>query len=178
MDMDSLVFVLIFTFIFLPVIFCILFIIFLVRSVKLGKRVKELERELLNVKYGNPDSAKMMPQQGMNYSQVPSTYVQRPEIQPQSYVPQQPVSAPVQPFAPQPATVQPQSAAVQPQPVQQTQTPSWAVPPAQVQMQRASAPVVTTQPAPKKKVFSSINITFGIGVLLLTIVGATFMTVS
>ena len=68
-----------------------------------------------------------------------------------------PAAAPVAPAA---APVAPQTAA--PAPVQYRQ-----------------APVTPTAPVEKpkrEKFFSSINITFGIGVLLLTMVGATFMT--
>ena len=58
-------------------------------------------------------------------------------------------------------------------------TPSWAVSPAAVQEQRNQTSPVLNRNEEKhgrEKFFSSINITFGIGVLLLTIVGATFMT--
>ena len=190
--MADIITILIFTFILLPVIFCVLFIVFLVRSVKLGKRVKELERELISVKYGNPDPAKMMPQQAYTPQQPAQqlqTNIPQPVPQVQPFVPQQAVVPQVQTYMPQQPVpqIQPQAYVPQMAAEQQVQTdnsiatatPSWAVPPAQVQQQRASAPAVAETSAPKKKkVFSSINITFGIGVLLLTIVGATFMTVS
>ena len=201
-DMD-IIYVLIFTFIFLPVIFCVLFIIFLTKSIKRGKRIQELEKEIYDLKSGMYGQAvpgtytQGVPQQVMTPGAAPQTYIQLPDIRTQSYMPQQPAAMtqqvtaaqPVpagyaQPYVPQfvPAGQPPANAPV-PQ-VQadipgQAPTPSWALSPAQAkatQMQTAAAQPVQTAPAPKKKFFSSINITFGIGVLLLTIVGATFMT--
>ena len=191
--------VLVFTFLVLPVVFCILFIVFLTKSIKRGKRIKELEKELNELKYGeqgqtnsNAVNPYMAPQQEIPQQGIPTyaqpVYIQLPEIQSQGYMPQQPVaSAQVQMPAAQPVMPGQAPAFVQPSnmvPTESTQpdqtpTPSWALSPAQasaVRAQTAQTQPVRTEPAPKKKFFSSINITFGIGVLLLTIVGATFMT--
>ena len=86
----------------------------------------------------------------------------------------------------------PEGAEAEPQPVQQpvvttpvasapapvaAPVPSTVSAPAPAVNRPAQAPVVNTEVKPKReKFFSSINITFGIGVLLLTMVGATFMT--
>ena len=150
-----------------PVVFLVLFIIFLIRSVKLGKRIRELEKEINTLRYGNDAQqipaapAPVMMPQPVFFPGMQPEYIRLPEIQPQGFVPDQ--SARFQNGIPGQA----------PAPVL-TQTPEWAVPPSQAE--NVHIPVVTAEPAPRKKVFSSINITFGIGVLLLTIVGATFMT--
>ena len=239
------VYTLFITFILLPIIFLILFLVFLIRSIKRGKRIKELEKELYDLKNANPGQVipnaynpYMMPQQGMMPGMGQPQYAQMPEIQPQGYMPQ-----PVQPQITQPQPVQPQYYAAapatafiqqiqtvqsnvgtptqsdagtptqpnaatkyqpnagippQPNPVTPPQTnpahpanpinlanqpnpatPSWALSPEQArakQLKDSQTQAVQTGPEPKKRFFSSINITFGIGVLLLTMVGATFMT--
>ena len=205
--MDGFIFAFLITFIFLPVIFCVLFIIFLTKYIKSRKRIKELEKEINDLRYGNGNQAaqneyapNVMPQQNIVTQQnvMPGydqqTFIQLPEIQSQGYAqPQAAPADPVQTYAPQAAAtaVVPQPAMVSapayaPQITPETQmqkeipgqapTPSWAKPEsasASVQMYQ-QAPV--EEKKPREKFFSSINITFGIGVLLLTIVGATFMT--
>ena len=205
--MEGFIFAFLITFIFLPVIFCVLFIIFLTKYIKSRKRIKELEKEINDLRYGNGNQAaqneyapNVMPQQNIVTQQnvMPGydqqTFIQLPEIQSQGYAqPQAAPADPVQTYAPQAAAtaVVPQPAMVSapayaPQITPETQmqkeipgqapTPSWAKPEsasASVQMYQ-QAPV--EEKKPREKFFSSINITFGIGVLLLTIVGATFMT--
>lgn len=221
--MDSIIYILVFTFIFLPVIFCVLFIIFLTKSIQRGKRIKELEKEIYDLKSGNKNQAApntytsnavpqqpYIPQQNMMPGYPGQPYIQLPEIQPQGYMPAQGTSsAPVQAYAPQAAAsssqpVVPQQAIVSAQsvahqtapfaPVQtyapqtanqpqsnndipgQAPTPSWAKKPGEINNVTAYQQPVLEEKKPREKFFSSINITFGIGVLLLTIVGATFMT--
>ena len=183
--MDGFIFAFLITFIFLPVIFCVLFIIFLTKYIKRGKRIKELEKEINDLRYGNGNQAaqnanapSVMPQQNIVTQQnvMPvydqQTFIQLPEIQPQGYAQPQAPSVPVQTFTPQ-AAPEPQ---IKEEIPGQAPTPSWAKPAsadASVQMYQQS-PV--EEKKTREKFFSSINITFGIGVLLLTIVGATFMT--
>lgn len=195
--------VLFFVFFVAPITFCILFIIFLVLSIKRGKRIKELEQEVARLRAGYKgevapsESAQFAPLQPAINAYGQTEYIRLPEIQSTDYMPKQPAAisqtqayepqytaAPQMPvYAPQPAVqtaVQPapQTAAQEKNPGQ-APTPSWALSPAQAKAAQVQQQMVQTVPAaPKKKVFSSINITFGIGVLLLTIVGATFMTVS
>ena len=154
--------VLITVFLVAPIAFCILFIVFLVLSIKRGKRIRELELEVARLRAGNTDGA--APSQGAVFVPLqPSInadgqteYIRLPEIGATDNMPQQPAA------------------------ISQTQTPSWAISPEVAQAKRVQQMYENTQPAAQKpqreKFFSSINITFGIGVLLLTIVGATFMT--
>ncbi len=187
--------VLFFIFVVAPITFCILFIIFLVLSIKRGKRIKELEQEVARLRAGYKgevapsESAKFAPMQPTINAYGQTEYIRLPEIQSTDYMPQQPAAiSQTQVYAPQ-YTAAPQMPVYAPQPAPQTAvqenvpgqapTPSWAMSPAQAKAAQVQQQMVQTVPAaPKKKVFSSINITFGIGVLLLTIVGATFMTVS
>lgn len=181
----------------IAVVFAVLFFVFLGLSVKRGKKIKELEKKLSQTLYPGNNGVPMYP---ASYPR----YVQTRPIQPQ-YVPDatpgannvvpQPVAAPAQVTAPQavqkpvsepaPAFV-PQSVTSPAEPVQTVQkapvaaapdqapTPSWAMPASAHQVPLPQP--VREEPAPRQRFFSSINITFGIGVLLLTIVGATFMT--
>ena len=187
--------VIIYGFLLAPIAFCILFIIFLVISIKRGKRIKELEKEVAKLRAGYKgevapaDSALFTPLQPAVNPNGEIEYIRLPEIQSTDYKPKQTASvSQTQAYAPQ-YTAAPQMPVYTPQPAVQTAvqeeikgqapTPSWAMTPTQARALQAQQQVVQTMPAaPKKKVFSSINITFGIGVLLLTIVGATFMTVS
>ena len=181
-----------------PIAFCILFIVFLVRSIKRGKRIRELELEVARLRAGNTDGA--APSQGAVFVPLqPSInadgqteYIRLPEIGATDNMPQQPAAiSQTQAYAPQYTTTPQYTAAPQmpvytPQPAVQEDipgqapTPSWAVSPESAQAKRVQQMYENTQPAAQKpqreKFFSSINITFGIGVLLLTIVGATFMT--
>ena len=92
--------------------------------------------------------------------------VQQPQIPPVDPQMGQPVQQPVAYTYVQQPVVQAPVAAPAPAPVS-----------APAENRPAQAPVVNTAVKPKReKFFSSINITFGIGVLLLTMVGATFMT--
>lgn len=190
--------VIIYGFLLAPIAFCILFIIFLVKSIKRGKRIKELEQEVAKLRAGYKgevapaESAKFAPLQPAVNSYGETEYIRLPEIQSTDYMPQQTAtvsqtqayapqytSAPQMPvYAPQSAVQPASQTAVQEEIPGQAATPSWAMTPAQARASQAQQMVQTMPAAPKKKVFSSINITFGIGVLLLTIVGATFMTVS
>ncbi len=162
--MDSFLVTFILLFIAAPVVFCILFIVFLIRSVKYGKRIKALEKEINALKYGNNmQPAPAVPYnagipQPASYPDMYPEFIKIPEIQTQGYMPSQPAAVPVQTPVPGQASAS-----------------SWAVPPSQAGNAQSQQPVAA-EPAPRKKAFSSINITFGIGVLLLTIVGATFMT--
>lgn len=187
--------IIIYCFLLAPIAFCILFIIFLVISIKRGKRIKELEKEVAKLRAGYKgevapaDSALFTPLQPAVNPYGETEYIRLPEIQSTDYKPQQTAAvSQTQAYAPQ-YTAAPQMPVYASQPEPQTAvkeeipgqaaTPSWAMTPAQAKALQAQQQVVQTMPeAPKKKVFSSINITFGIGVLLLTIVGATFMTVS
>ena len=54
--------VIIYGFILAPIVFCILFIVFLVRSIKRGKRIRELELEVARLRAGNTDG--VAPSQG------------------------------------------------------------------------------------------------------------------
>ena len=182
-------------FVVAPVAFCVLFIIFLTRSIKRGKRIKELELEVARLRAGYKgdvapaEAAKFAPLQPVTNAYGQTEYISLPEIHSTDYMPPQTAAASqAQAYAPQ-YTTQPQMPIYTSQPAVQTTvqkdipgqapTPSWAMTPAQARASQAQQQVVQNVPAaPKKKVFSSINITFGIGVLLLTIVGATFMTVS
>ena len=184
--MDSIVLMII-IYLCLPIVFGILFAVFLTKSIKRGKRIKELENEIKVLRSGNvtrpvqgSDNPVYVPYQTPVQPYPQPEYIKLPQIQSQGYTPYAGAAAPQ---APQ-QTIVPQSA---PEPVTgndvpgQAPTPSWAVPPSAVAAARtynnAAQPQMThTEPAPAKKAFSSINITFGIGVLLLTIVGATFMT--
>ena len=173
----------------LTIAFAGLFVVFLLKYIKRGKEIEELERQL-----GIRNPAQIPVQQP----------AQQPVQQPVQHPVQQPVQRPVQAPVQQPAQAPVQPPV--PQPVQQpaVQTPVAAPAPVSVAAP-APAPVVAPAPAPvaapvplpvpepavsrpvqapaapaqkpkREKFFSSINITFGIGVLLLTMVGATFMT--
>ena len=180
-------------FILAPIVFCVLFIVFLTRWINRGKKIKELEREISALRSGNTTQ----PVQGVNNPpvmsyqapyQMPDTagaqpdFIRLPEIQTQGYMPPLDTPVPQLTFVPQTAAVPQQTFAPQAAPVPeiltevpgQAETPSWAVPPSQVR--NVQPQIIQTEQTTKKKAFSSINITFGIGVLLLTIVGATFMT--
>ena len=89
----------------------------------------------------------------------------RRELAQKGRVQQPPVQSPVQSYAPAPVIQNVQ--AVQP------------VPPVVQPVVQPAAPAPAAPPAPKKqKRISSTSITFGVGVLLLTIVGAAFLSVS
>ena len=197
----------------LAVTFATLFVIFLIKSIKRGNRITELERL---IKERDPELYKQIKRQvpiydqldykpqGNVYPKTVQTPVQQPVQQP-VYQPVQQVQQPVQQPVYQPAQQPVQSPVQQPvyQPVQQTvqepvvkpsaatyvQAPVAAPAPVSASVSApVSAPVTAPKPVqsaaavavaekPKReKFFSSINITFGIGVLLLTMVGATFMT--
>ena len=168
--------------------FAVLFVVFLTKSIKRGIRITELERL---IKERDPELYKEIhPEipftaqqtirpEGNVYQQPHQTLVQQP-VQQQAYQPvQQPVKAPV---ATPVASVTAPAAAPAPAPAPAVApAASYVAPqtasPAPVQYRQA--PVTPTAPVEKpkrEKFFSSINITFGIGVLLLTMVGATFMT--
>ena len=138
--------------------FLILFIVFLVKSIISGKKIEQLQKRIRELEGKLPAMPPVPP------------YIATGMPQPM-YNPNQPVM-PSQPVYSEAASIQ-QTIAASP-------TPSWAVPPAVVQNNRQQAAVnnvsVETEKPKREKFFSSINITFGIGVLLLTIVGATFMT--
>ena len=189
------------------VIFFVLFIVFLIKSIERGRKIKELEKKLKETQLPlYPGMPVYYPVKDANNPQGVMAG-QMPVPQPvQAAVPVSapvqnavPVSAPVQNAVPVSAPVQaavptaaPLSAPVQTavpvsanvQTASQTSapvqgsvpTPSWAVPQAQVQAARQPIPEPVQAKPQREKFFSSINITFGIGVLLLTIVGATFMT--
>ena len=55
--MDGFITFFVITFIFLPVIFCVLFIVFLTKTIQRGKRIKELEKEINDLKSGNANQA-------------------------------------------------------------------------------------------------------------------------
>ena len=185
--------VLVVAFILAPIVFCVLFIVFLTRWINRGKKIKELEREISALKSGNisqpvqaannpPVMSYQAPYQMPDNAGAKPDYIRLPEIQTQGYMPPSAVTVPQQTFVPQTAAVPQQTFVLQAAPAPeisteipgQAETPSWAVPPSQVR--NAQPQIIQTEQSPKKKAFSSINITFGIGVLLLTIVGATFMT--
>lgn len=149
----------------LALVFLILFVVFLIKSIVRGKRIRELENKLREVlRQANMVQMPVMPMGVPQMMQYPVQPMPAPNPVPKPA----PVAAagPVQSPAPQIAYAAP--------------APSWAMPPTAVQSQRAQMPAYTRVEKPEKpkrgKFFSSINITFGIGVLLLTIVGATFMT--
>ena len=177
--------------VFVTAVFLVLFIVFLVKSIKRGRRIKELEKKLKEAQaiinsITYPVMPMAMPQNTWNpNSQQP--VVQAPPYQPVSApavntgLEMPDVQAPVQTAAAATtvtgfATAQVSAAMPEPD---MAPTPSWALSPSEADSIRTAAPAVNTT-APEKpkreKFFSSINITFGIGVLLLTIVGATFMT--
>ena len=180
-------------FILAPIVFCVLFIVFLTRWINRGKKIKELEREISALRSGNTtqpvqgvNNPPLMPYQApYQMSDTAGTQpanIRLPEIQTQGYMPPLDTPVPQLTFVPQTAAVPQQTFAPQAAPVPeiltevpgQAETPSWAVPPSQVR--NVQPQIIQTEQTTKKKAFSSINITFGIGVLLLTIVGATFMT--
>ena len=113
--MDGFITFFVITFIFLPVIFCVLFIVFLTKTIQRGKRIKELEKEINDLKSGNANQAAQntnapyvnpqqtfVPQQNMMPGYSEQKYIQLPEIQSQGYF--EPQAAPVfpaQPFASQ-----------------------------------------------------------------------------
>ena len=205
------------------IVFFILFIVFLVKSIKRGNQIRNLEKQLKELqdpmKQGQQFYMPMVPPlMQQPYQQPVQTTVQKPleqqftppvqePIQPvtppvqdpiQQQVtqpfqqPMQPVQMPVQPY--QPTQPEMQYPAAAPAPVFQAApapsteevdrtgwapTPSWATPAsADPNSSKPLATYTRNEPVkrPREKFFSSINITFGIGVLLLTIVGATFMT--
>ena len=197
----------------LAVTFATLFVIFLIKSIKRGNRITELERL---IKERDPELYKQIKMQvpiseeqnykpqGNVYPKTVQTPVQQPVQQP-VYQPVQQVQQPVQQPVYQPAQ-QPVQSPVQQQvyqPVQQTvqepvvkpsaatyvQAPVAAPAPVSASVSapvsapvtapkpvQSAAPVAVAEKPKREKFFSSINITFGIGVLLLTMVGATFMT--
>ncbi|SMC38288.1 hypothetical protein SAMN06296952_0840 [Oscillospiraceae bacterium] len=89
-------------------------------------------------------------------------------------------SAPAAAPAPKPVQQQPvQRPAVQPQAAAPRPAPSASQPVAAVTSTPAPAPAPKPAPKPREKVkFSSINISFAVGVLLITIVGAVFISSS
>ena len=171
---------------FLAIAFAVLFFVFLHKYIERGYRITDLERK---IKERAPDLYRELypnapyPTQTVNQPQAP-VYQNQYQVPVQQQV-QRPVQTPVhQPVIQAPATpVQPAPTVYQ-QPVQ---APVYTAPAAPVTapvaapapVQYRQAPVTPTAPVEKpkrEKFFSSINITFGIGVLLLTMVGATFMT--
>ena len=193
-------------FAFFALVFAVLFVIFLIKSIQRGKRIEELERlikernpELYYELYSNtvkPVQAEPGPQSpaGPAHMQQPvqmpaqqtvqqdvQPAVQR-TVQPPVQQPVQPVQRPVQQpvaytYVQQPVVKAPVAA---PAPVSNPVAAPAPVPspvPAPSVNRPVQTPVVNAEVKPKReKFFSSINITFGIGVLLLTMVGATFMT--
>ena len=178
----------------------VLFIVFLIKSIKRGRRIEELEKQLKELqKIADQGMQPQIPMAQPMYGQPSYPPYQAPvqDVNTQTqgfYQNGQPVAGvPVQteafqqtpvfqPAPPPVVTAQPYAAPgfEAPAPVtnnipDQTPTPSWATPPSKVQRPQTVV-AETPAPAPRQKFFSSINITFGIGVLLLTIVGATFMT--
>lgn len=141
-------------------VFLVLFIIFLIKSIKRGRRIKELEKNLKEAQaIISSVTYQAMPVTMPQYGWNPNS--QQPVVKAPAY---QPVSAQV-------SAAMPESDMIS--------TPSWALSPSEADGRRTAAPAVNTAVTEKpkrEKFFSSINITFGIGVLLLTIVGATFMT--
>lgn len=137
-------------------VFLALFVVFLVKSITRGKTIERLNKRIRELE-GKATAPAFPPYIPMGMTQ--------PIYNP-------PVQIPV--MAPQQAPV------VETSTVAAVPTPSWAVPPAVVQNSRLQNQVAIskneTEKPHREKFFSSINITFGIGVLLLTIVGATFMT--
>ena len=194
--------------------FAVLFVIFLVKYIKRGNQITELEKlikERAPELYRELHPYEDLRNEVESYLQRTSSPepvqqpVQRPVQQPvQQTVPQpvqQPVQRPVQQPVQQPVVKSPVAASAPapvsvaapapapvvtpvaaPAPVSAPAPVAVPVPspvsaPATVVNRPAQAPVVNTEVKPKReKFFSSINITFGIGVLLLTMVGATFMT--
>ena len=176
------------------------------RITELERLIKERDPELykeIHPEIPFTDQQTIRPQ-GNVYQQPHQIPVQQP-VQPtvqqpvqQVYQPtQQPVQNPVQQQVQQPVqqpVVKPAAATYVQAPVSKTPAVSpapVAAPVSATVSTQVSAPVsapVSTQVAAQKtatatveqpkreKFFSSINITFGIGVLLLTMVGATFMT--
>ena len=174
-------------FAFFAVVFGVLFVIFLVKFIKRGNQITELERR---IKERDPELYRelhpyaVLPGQAEPQMQRPVTPVpvQTPVQQTVQQPVQQPVYQPVQTPVQQPVQ-QPVAYTYVQQPVVQAPVaaPAPASAPAPVsapaENRPVEAPVVNTAAKPKReKFFSSINITFGIGVLLLTMVGATFMT--
>ena len=179
----------------IAVVFAVLFFVFLGLSVKRGKKIRELEKKLSQTLYPVNNGMPMYPAAYPRYVQprpiqTPNNPVTTSEAVsvPPTAAAASPVSVPQsaassQVFVPQCAAGVPAAPGAAPVPSVQTPeapipdkapTPSWAVPASQP---RAAQPqIVREEPQPRQKFFSSINITFGIGVLLLTIVGATFMT--
>ena len=197
--------------------FAVLFVIFLVKYIKRGNQITELEKlikERAPELYRELHPYEDLRNEVESYLQRTSSPepvqqpVQRPVQQPVQQPVPQPVQQPVQPPVPQPvqqpvvttpvasAPAPVSVAAPAPAPVVTpvvtpvaapapvsapapvaAPVPSTVSAPAPVVNRPAQAPVVNTEVKPKReKFFSSINITFGIGVLLLTMVGATFMT--
>ena len=178
--------------------FAVLFVVFLTKSIKRGNRITELERlikerdpELYREIHPDipvPDQQNIQPQ-GTVYHQPYQAPVQQPvqqTVQQPVYQPvQQPVYQPVQQVN-KPVYQPVQQPGYQPvqQPVAKPAATTYVQAPAVQTNVAASAPVSNSYQVPvaavekpkREKFFSSINITFGIGVLLLTMVGATFMT--
>ena len=167
----------------MALVFFVLFIAFLIQSIERGKRIRELEKKLKDAKaqiqsmqaMGMPQYSQYQPQQPVQ----PVIYAQPvQQVHPaQPVQPAIPVQEPIQNTTPAVAAVNTVSAPAAPA-YQTAPTPSWAMPAPAVQQPEL---ITYTRQEPVKKpkrekFFSSINITFGIGVLLLTIVGATFMT--
>ena len=103
-----------------PIAFCILFIVFLVRSIKRGKRIRELELEVARLRAGNTDGA--APSQGAVFVPLqPSInadgqteYIRLPEIGATDNMPQQPAAiSQTQAYAPQYTTTPQYTAAPQ-----------------------------------------------------------------
>lgn len=197
----------------LAVTFATLFVIFLIKSIKRGNRITELERL---IKERDPELYKQIKMQVPIYDQLdykpqgnvypkrvqtpvqqpvqqpvyqPVQQVQQPVQQPVYQPAQQPVQSPVQQQVYQPVQQTVQEPVVKPSAATYVQAPVAAPAPVSASVSApVSAPVTAPKPVqsaaavavaekPKReKFFSSINITFGIGVLLLTMVGATFMT--
>ena len=158
---------------FVAFVFLILFVIFLIKSIVRGKRIRELENKLREVlRQTNMVQMPVMPMGMPQMMQYP--------VQPTTAPGLAPIPTPNPAPDPAPAAAAGPVQSPAPQIAYAVPAPSWAVPPEESQSQRAQMPVYTREEKPEKpkreKFFSSINITFGIGVLLLTIVGATFMT--
>ena len=150
-------------------VFLVLFIIFLVKSIKRGRRIRELEKKVKELELSAKTAMYPLMPVGM-HQYIQNAYQQAQQVQTPAY---QPASVAVENVV---AAAQVSAALTE---ADMAPTPSWALSPSEAASKNAVAHAADTKASEKpkrEKFFSSINITFGIGVLLLTIVGATFMT--
>ncbi len=175
----------------MAVAFAVLFVVFLVKYIQRGRRITELERM---IKERDPELyQRIYPLYRAPVQQPVQTPLQQPvqqpvyqpvqQVQQQVYQPvQQPVKqAAAAEYVHTPVSQTPVVSATVSAPVSAPKAAPAPVPAVASVSAPASTPYQPTAVAaadkPKReKFFSSINITFGIGVLLLTMVGATFMT--